>query len=125
MLLRYAPNSPYVRKVMVVAIEAGLQDRIEKVITDVTPLKEFEEVARENPLVKVPSLRTDEGVSLFDSRVICEYLDSLNNPNAAVFIGMSRVGLGSTPVPPLNIVSDLATPDDGGPPNLLSAQSPE
>src|SRR5206468_7278913 len=34
-------------------------------------------LARENPLVKVPSLQLDDGSSLYDSRVICEYLDSL------------------------------------------------
>ena len=79
MRLRYAPNSPYVRKVLIVAIEAGLEDRIEKVPTNVTPLEENSEVAAENPLSKIPSLALDEGGPLFDSRVICEYLDSLGD----------------------------------------------
>jgi glutathione S-transferase len=78
MKLRYSPASPYVRKVMVVAHEAGLVDRIDKVTTAVVPVKANDELKAENPLVKVPSLTTDDGETLYDSPVICEYLDSLN-----------------------------------------------
>ena len=78
MKLRYSPTSPFVRKVMVTAMEAGLVDRIEKIPTAVAPTKPNDEVARENPLVKVPALTTDDGVVLYDSPVICEYLDSLH-----------------------------------------------
>jgi glutathione S-transferase len=77
MRLRYSPTSPFVRKVMVVAIETGLVERIERVPTAVAPTKPNEEMARENPLVKVPSLTTDDGLVLYDSPVICEYLDTL------------------------------------------------
>jgi len=77
MRLRYSPTSPFVRKVMVVAIETGLVERIERVPTAVAPTKPNEDVARENPLVKVPSLTTDDGLVLYDSPVICEYLDTL------------------------------------------------
>lgn len=77
MRLRYSPTSPFVRKVMVVAIETGLVERIERVPTSVAPTKPNEEMARENPLVKVPSLTTDDGLVLYDSPVICEYLDTL------------------------------------------------
>ncbi len=76
MKLRYSPTSPYVRKVMVVALETGLAERIERIATTVVPTKPNEEVARENPLVKVPALTTDEGLVLYDSPVICEYLDT-------------------------------------------------
>jgi glutathione S-transferase len=62
---------------MVVAIETGLLERIERVPTAVAPTKPNEEMARENPLVKVPSLTTDDGLVLYDSPVICEYLDTL------------------------------------------------
>ena len=79
MKLRYSPTSPFVRKVMVVALEAGLADRIEKIPTTVAPTKPNEDVARENPLVKVPALIADDGVVLYDSPVICEYVDSLHN----------------------------------------------
>jgi glutathione S-transferase len=79
MKLRYSPTSPYVRKVMVVALETGLAERIERVPTMVAPTKPNDEVARENPLVKVPSLTTDDGMVLYDSPVICEYLDTLHS----------------------------------------------
>jgi glutathione S-transferase len=67
-----------VRKVMVVAIETGPEPRIERLPTSVAPVKPNDALQRENPLVKVPSLLTDEGAVLFDSRMICEYLDSLH-----------------------------------------------
>ena len=78
MKLRYSAASPYVRKVMIVAHECGLADRIEKVTTAVVPIKANDELKAENPLVKVPSLTTDDGETLYDSPVICEYLDSLH-----------------------------------------------
>jgi glutathione S-transferase len=74
---RYAARSPFVRKVMVVAHEHGLVDRIEILPTAPSPVAGNAELARENPLMKVPSLVTDDGQPLFDSRVICEYLDAL------------------------------------------------
>jgi glutathione S-transferase len=79
MKLRYSPTSPYVRKVMVVALETGLAERIERIPTTVAPTKPNDEVARENPLVKVPALTTDDGFVLYDSPVICEYLDTLHD----------------------------------------------
>jgi glutathione S-transferase len=79
MKLRYSPTSPYVRKVMVMALETGLAERIERIPTMVAPTKPNEEVARENPLVKVPALTTDDGLVLYDSPVICEYLDTLHS----------------------------------------------
>jgi glutathione S-transferase len=79
MRLRYSPTSPFVRKVMVVALETGLSERIERIPTTVAPTKPNEEVARENPLIKVPALTTDDGLVLYDSPVICEYLDTLHS----------------------------------------------
>jgi glutathione S-transferase len=84
MKLRYSPASPYVRKVMVTAIELGLDGRIEKVRTAVNPTQENAELARENPLAKIPALTTDDGAVLYDSPVICEYLDSQHS-GAKVF----------------------------------------
>jgi glutathione S-transferase len=65
-----------VRKVRVVAIEKGLAGKVENVPTQVSPNKDSTDVAGDNPLMKVPSLMTDDGLSLYDSPVICEYLDS-------------------------------------------------
>ena len=74
MQLLYSPMSPFARKVRVVAHEAGLADRLEILVT-----KPFEDdsVRDVNPLAKVPCMLTDDGKPMHDSRVICEYLDSL------------------------------------------------
>jgi glutathione S-transferase len=73
MKLRYSTTSPFVRKVHVLAIEAGLIDRIELVKTVTTD----PDLARHNPLNKVPAVELDDGSVLYDSRVICEYLDAM------------------------------------------------
>jgi glutathione S-transferase len=78
MKLRYSPASPFVRKVMVVAIEGGIDGRIEQIPTTVVPVTPNDTLKAENPLVKLPSLTTDDGVTLYDSPVICEYLDTLH-----------------------------------------------
>jgi len=76
MKLRTSPTSPYARKCVIVALETGLADRIEMVPT--SPFGETD-LPKDNPLGKVPALITDGGESLFDSPVICEYLDSLHD----------------------------------------------
>jgi glutathione S-transferase len=76
MKLRYASTSPYVRKVTVLAMETGLDAKIERLATANAPDKPNPELGRENPLNKVPCLLTDDGLVLFDSPVICEYLDA-------------------------------------------------
>lgn len=87
MKLHWSPRSPYVRKVMACAIELGLAGRLEKVRTVVAMTKPHLELMRENPLGRLPTLVTDEGMVLFDSVVICEYLDGLaaGNGNARLF----------------------------------------
>jgi len=77
MKLRFNAGSPFVRKVMLVAHELGLVDKIELLDTTVTPVSVNATLAGENPLMKVPTLITDDGEALFDSPVICEYLDSV------------------------------------------------
>lgn len=76
MKLYHSPLSPYVRKVMVVAHETGLIDRIELVEGTGTPMQPNEGTVAANPLGKIPALATEDGETLFDSRVICRYLDS-------------------------------------------------
>jgi glutathione S-transferase len=71
------PASPFARKVRVVARETGLESRIEEISIAVSPVKPHPDLARENPLVKIPALSTEEG-TLYDSPVICEYLDGLH-----------------------------------------------
>ena len=76
MKLHYSPTSPYVRKVMACAIETGLLDRIERSQTSASPIEANATLNSDNPLGKVPCLVTDDGMSLFDSPVVCEYLDT-------------------------------------------------
>src|ERR1700722_20892772 len=74
--LCFAPTSPYVRKVRACAITREIDGQIELVPTDANAsLPEFVAI---NPLSKVPALITEDGVALFDSPVICEYLDALD-----------------------------------------------
>lgn len=75
MQLLFSPTSPYVRKVRVFAIEKGLDARIE--LKDANPWPDPAAVSAFNPLGKVPALVLDDGSALYDSPVICEYLDSL------------------------------------------------
>ncbi len=75
MKLYYSPTSPYVRKVMACAIDRGLDGRIEKHLSN--PHESPADLVADNPLSKVPCLITDDGLSLFGSQLICEYLDSL------------------------------------------------
>lgn len=79
MKLIHSPASPFVRKVRVLAIECGLDRNIELKPVTVSPVNPNPEVARENPLVKVPALVLDDGTALYDSCVICEYLDTLHS----------------------------------------------
>ena len=76
MKLMYSPTSPYVRKVMVLAIERGLDRKIVRLATTASPVGENKALDKANPLAKVPALELDNGLVLFDSPVICEYLDS-------------------------------------------------
>ena len=77
MKLRYSPTSHYVRKVMIAAIETGQAGKIE--IEPANVWAADSDIGRQNPLGKVPALTTDGGDALFDSPVICEYLDSLHS----------------------------------------------
>ena len=80
MKLFYSPTSPYVRKVTVLALEKGLDGRIERTPMGASPIKRDPALTNSNPLGKVPCLITDEGRALYDSPVICAYLDSLKAP---------------------------------------------
>jgi glutathione S-transferase len=78
MRLYYSANSPFVRKVMVVAHELGLVEKIQIAATGAHPIQRNAELVAENPLGKVPALALADGTSLFDSPVIAEYLTSLS-----------------------------------------------
>jgi glutathione S-transferase len=76
MMLFQHPHSPYVRKVRMFAIEAGLEERIHLVHVD--PREPESGLREHNPLARIPTLVTDDDVAIHDSRVILEYLDHLN-----------------------------------------------
>ena len=75
MKLYYSPSSPYARKVRVVALETKLDKKIEMVNVALTPVAPNADVDKHNPIGKIPALSV-KGMDLFNSPVICEYLDS-------------------------------------------------
>ncbi len=78
MKLHWSPRSPFVRKVMIVAHELGLTERIARVRTVAATTRPHPELMQDNPLSKIPTLVLDDGTVLYNSRVICEYLDGLH-----------------------------------------------
>ena len=76
MKLLYSATSPFVRKVSIVLIETGLSDRVENVPTN--PWDPQSDLPAQNPIGKVPTLISAQGVEIFDSSVICEFLDNLH-----------------------------------------------
>ncbi|TWB45237.1 glutathione S-transferase N-terminal domain-containing protein [Nitrospirillum pindoramense] len=83
MKLFYSQTSPFVRKALMVAHERGLASRIDLSPTDVWSPETV--VPTLNPLGKIPTLVTDDGLTLFDSPVIAEYLDSLGTVGQPLF----------------------------------------
>lgn len=79
MKLLYQTHSPYARKVLVFAHEVGLASRIEVIHQETSPTLENEHVFAQNPLGKVPVLLRPGLEPLFDSDVICAYLDTLHS----------------------------------------------
>ncbi len=77
MKLFFSPASPFVRKCMVIAHELALTERIENLPSAAGPVARDKSIIPSNPLGKVPTLITDDGQVLYDSRVICEYLNDL------------------------------------------------
>lgn len=78
MKLLYGGLSPFVRKVMIVAHEKGLVERLELVPTPVNPLVPLDSAIAVNPLGKIPALTLDDGAVLYGSTVVAEYLDALD-----------------------------------------------
>lgn len=75
MKLYYSATSPYVRKVIACAVACGTLDQITRI--DTNPHVSPPDLLADNPLSKVPCLVTQDGFALFDSPVICEYLDAV------------------------------------------------
>lgn len=101
MKLYWSPMSPFVRKVMIVAHEAGLVERLELMDTVVAMSAANPVLLRDNPLSQLPTLVLDDGSTLHDSRVICEYLDTQHDrprlfpaADAARWDALKRQALG-------------------------------
>jgi glutathione S-transferase len=73
MILRSVPPSPFGRKVTIAASVLGLSDQIR--IETADPNDAADSIRRQNPLGKIPVLAIEDGTTLYDSRVILEYLD--------------------------------------------------
>ncbi|MFZ0550040.1 MAG: glutathione S-transferase [Steroidobacteraceae bacterium] len=81
MQLYFNPASPYVRKVCVTAHELGLSGKINHTPIVLSPVSPHDGVRARNPIGKIPTLILDDGTALYDSPVICEYLDGLAGGN--------------------------------------------
>ena len=78
MKIYYSNTSPYSRKVRMVVLEKGLENQVESIL--INPFAEDKSnLTAANPLGKIPVLILEDESALFDSPVICHYLDSLNN----------------------------------------------
>ncbi len=77
MKVLYSSASPYARKVWITLWETGLIDQVEMEIA--APWIPETTVGQENPLGKIPVLILDDGTHLYDSPVICEYLDTCHD----------------------------------------------
>lgn len=92
MKLHWSPRSPFVRKVMIALHETGLPDRVELVRNPVAIDRPNAAVMADNPLGKIPTLVLADGTALYDSRVICEYLDGFHDgPNLFPPAGPARI----------------------------------
>jgi len=88
MKLFYAPTSPYVRKVSIMITELGISDSVE--IVDSAPMESPDDLQSANPIGKVPALVLDDGMALYDSPVICEYIDAQNGHKFIPATGPAR-----------------------------------
>jgi glutathione S-transferase len=79
MKLYWSPNSPFARKVVVVAKEMQIDHCVELIETLAIPTKANEVLSALNPLTRIPTLQLNTGEVLFDSSLICEYLDEFSD----------------------------------------------
>lgn len=78
MKLFHSTASPFVRKVMVLAHETGLVDRLALISAVVSPVARDARVVAHNPTGHIPTLLLDDGTALYDSAVICQHLDTIH-----------------------------------------------
>ena len=75
MKILFSPFSPYVRKCLIAAHELGIHEQLSLLPSNAHPVNRDPSIIQDNPLGKIPTFFSDDGLVLFDSRVICEYLN--------------------------------------------------
>lgn len=90
MKIHFSPFSPFVRKCLVTALSLGLNERITLLPCSAHPINRDQNIIESNPLGKVPTFFTDDGQVLYDSRVICEYLNDLAQGSLIPATGKAR-----------------------------------
>ncbi|MCD0502158.1 glutathione S-transferase [Bordetella petrii] len=90
MKIHFSPASPFVRKCLAVAHEVGLAGQIQNLPSAANPVNRDASIIVNNPLGQVPTLLTDDGQALYDSRVICEYLNDLGGGTLFPAAGPAR-----------------------------------
>ena len=73
-----SPATPFGRKVLVAAAEMGFSDRVKVTMASGTAVDPGTMPVAQNPLGKIPVLIRPDGGALYDSRVICRYLDQVS-----------------------------------------------
>lgn len=79
MKLHWSPRSPFVRKVAILLKETALEQQVVNVRSVAAIATPNLPLMVDNPLSQIPALVLDDGRALYDSAVICEYLDSLHD----------------------------------------------
>ena len=122
MQLLWSPRSPFVRKVMIVLHETGLTPRVETIRAVASMAKVNPQILQHNPLGKIPALLTSEHGAIYDSPVICEYLDGLHNgtrlfPADATsrILALRRQALGDGLIDLMLLMRNEASRPDGVP----------
>ncbi len=85
LVLHWSPRSPYVRKVMVALHECGLAHAVQLVRTHADPMIPHKGLMQVNPLSKIPTLELEDGRVLFDSHVICRWIDGQGTAGPRLF----------------------------------------
>lgn len=88
MKLFSSPTSPYARKARILIIELGLEHSVE--IINTVPMENPVDLQASNPIGKVPALVLDNATALYDSPVVCEYIDARNGNRFLAATGEAR-----------------------------------
>jgi glutathione S-transferase len=89
LILRNSPNSPFGRKVVVAINLLGMGSKVSTQPADTTSV--LDTLRKENPLGKIPTLITEDGQALYDSRVIIEFLNDLDGRHLLIPQGAQKM----------------------------------